>query len=124
LSATDADVKRYCALLDEKKTHEILEMKHGDSRTIDVPALPPSQAQRQAMAKALSPPPPTPTPVKGALKLALQPTAVTVRDANTHQVVTCRYRIDATLGTDTNKGDSDKQNNALTRTIRIDMPMN
>jgi hypothetical protein len=122
LSATDANVKRYCALLDEKKTHEILEMKHGDSRSYDIPALPSSAARKEAIAKALNPPTPAPTPAKGLTKgLVQQPT---YHDANVHQVVGCQYRIDARLGTDTNTKDPDKGNNTLSRTIRIDVPMN
>jgi hypothetical protein len=117
LSATDANVKNYCALLDEQKTQTIVEMKKGASRSFDVPALPPSLARKQALA----PPPPTPTPGKG-LKAALQPT-MTYHDANTHQVVNCQYRIDAKLGTDTNTNDADMKNNTLSRTIRIDAPM-
>ena len=123
LSATDANVKRYCALLDEKKTHEIVEMKHGDSRSYDVPTLPPSLAQKEATAKALAPPTPTPTPGKGLTKGLVQQQPQ-VHDANVHQVVGCQYRIDANLGTGTNTKDSDKGNNTLSRTIHIDAPMN
>ncbi|MCM3874914.1 MAG: hypothetical protein NEA02_00695, partial [Thermoanaerobaculia bacterium] len=59
LSATDAIVKKYCAPLNEQKTHTIVEMKHGDSRSFDVPALPPSDAQKQFALKLQSPPTPT-----------------------------------------------------------------
>lgn len=123
LSATDANVKKYCALIDSQKTHTIVEMQHGDSRSYDVPALPLSVAQKEAIAKVLSPPTPTPTPAKGLTKGLVQPPP-TYHDANVHQVVGCQYKIDAKLGTDTNTKDSDKGNNTLSRTIRIDMPMN
>ncbi|MCM3877977.1 MAG: hypothetical protein NEA02_16370, partial [Thermoanaerobaculia bacterium] len=73
--------------------------------------------------KLQSPPTPTPTPGKGTLKVATQPT-VTFQNANVHQVVTCQYRIDAKLGTDTNVKDADKANNALSRTVRIDVSYN
>ena len=123
LNATDAHVKKYCAVVDDRKTHTILEMNHGDARALDVPPLPPSLAQQQAVLHAVAPPGPTATPTKGPLKAALQPT-LTYHDPNVHQVVGCQYRIDAKLGTDTNAKDPDKQNNSLSRTIRIDMPMN
>jgi hypothetical protein len=96
-------------------------MNHGDSRSYDVPALPPSLAQKEATAKALAPP--TPTPAKGLTKGLVQQQPP-VHDANVHQVVSCQYRIDAKLGAGTNTKDSDKGNNTLSRTIHIDAPMN
>jgi hypothetical protein len=121
LAAADANVKRYCSLIDDQKTHTILEMKQGESHSFDVPALPPSRAATDALLRAVAPPGPTPT--KGPPKAGLQPT-ITYHDPNVHQVVTCQYALSAKLGTDTNVKDPTKQDNTLSRTIRIDVPMN
>jgi hypothetical protein len=107
--------------MDETKTHTLLEMAGGARRSFDVPALKPSQAQRDALLRAAGGPSPTPpktTPKAGVL----QPP--TFHDPNVHQVVTCQYALTAKLGADTNAKDPDRMNNTLSRTIRIDVPLN
>lgn len=122
LSASDPVVARNCARIDGSRTHTVEAMTGGGSkRSFDVPPLPPSAAQRDALLGAMAPAA-TATPAKGPSKVGLQPT-VTFHDPNVHQVVSCQYRLDAHLGSDTNAHDPNKTDNALTRTIRIDVPL-
>jgi hypothetical protein len=107
--------------MDETKTHTVLEMAPGAKRTFDVPELKPSQAQHDALLHAAggsSPTPPKTTPKAGVAQ------APVFHDPNVHQFVGCQYALTAKLGADTNAKDPDKKDNSLSRTIRIDVPMN
>jgi hypothetical protein len=125
LNASDAAIARNCAAVDGSKTHTVEAMEgRGTKRTFEIPPLPPSAAQRELLLKALAPAgTPTPPPAKTPPKLAAAP-AASFHDSSVHQVVTCQYRLDAHLGTDTNANDPNKSNNALSRTIAIDVKLN
>ncbi len=123
LSPADPPVARNCALMDETRTHTVEALAGGGARrTFDVPPLKPSKAQTEALLHAIAPPGPTPTPAAGTPKAGVQP-PLAYHDPNVHRVVTCQYALTARLGSDTNVNDPAKQNNSLSRTIRIDVPL-
>jgi len=110
-----------------QQNHEFAAFAEPVAKGLDPPVMhldeAPSQAQTEALAHTIASSGPAPTPTKGPLKAAPQPT-LTYHDPNVHQVVGCQYKLDAKLGTDTNVKDPNRQDNSLSRTIRIDVPMN